>query len=81
MSADLVMVEKFFTIRKTVIEMLLDRGYLVSDSEVKLDFAGFHSNLERHGFKYVVNCERRRCKFVSLCGAFLTPVACSRLVL
>jgi hypothetical protein len=51
-SGDLAMVEKFFTIRKTVIEMLLDRGYLVSENEVKLDFNEFQQKLETAAYKY-----------------------------
>jgi len=48
------MVEKFFTIRRTVIEMLLDRGYLVSESEIKLEFAEFQQKLEAAQYKYVI---------------------------
>jgi hypothetical protein len=49
---DQALVEKFFTIRKTVIEMLLDRGYLVSENEVKLEFGEFAQKLEAAGYKY-----------------------------
>lgn len=51
---DQAMVEKFFTIRRTVIEMLLDRGYLVSESEIKLEFAEFQQKLEAAQYKYVI---------------------------
>ena len=53
-NADQAMVEKFFTIRKTVIEMLLDRGYLVSDNEVKLEYNEFAQKLEQAQYKYVI---------------------------
>lgn len=49
---DTATVEKFFTIRKTVIEMLLDRGYLVSENEIKLEFNDFHAKLEQMQYKY-----------------------------
>lgn len=49
---DIATVEKYFTIRKTVIEMLLDRGYLVAEQEIKLDFNDFHAKLESAGYKY-----------------------------
>lgn len=50
---DTATVEKFFTIRKTVIEMLLDRGYLVSENEIKLEYGDFVAKLESTGYKYV----------------------------
>lgn len=49
---DIATVEKYFTIRKTVIEMLLDRGYLVAEQEIKLDFTEFHTKLESAQYKY-----------------------------
>lgn len=51
---DQAMVEKFYTIRRTVIEMLLDRGYLVSETEIKLEFADFQQKLEAAQYKCVV---------------------------
>lgn len=53
-NADQALVEKYFTIRKTVIEMLLDRGYLVSENEVKLEFAEFAQKLEGANYKCVI---------------------------
>lgn len=59
MSADQALVEKFFTIRRTVIEMLLDRGYLVSENELKLDFAEFQAKLESAQYKYAIYYQNR----------------------
>ena len=46
-------IEKYFTIRKTVIEMLLDRGFLVAEAEIKLTFDEFKAKLEGVHYKYV----------------------------
>ena len=50
---DNAFLERFWTIRKTVFEMLLDRGYLVAESELKMEFLEWSEKLTANNFKCV----------------------------